>query len=347
MADTPEKAGRVYHETHGHVLKIIIDNAAKKNAFSPEMMRELSDAITLLDRDENLWVGLLCANGEDFTAGLDMPKFFGPKATVKPLPEGNIDPFGLRSRCRKPIVTAVQGIVFTIGIEISLAGDIVIAADNSRFCQMESKRGIAPLGGAHFRYLTRMGWGDAMYHLFLCDEFKADRAHKIGLVQEVVPAGTQIERAMEIAQTIAKNAPIGIQITKQAALQFTEVGEKAASYREREGLGPALIPERVMVCMSSNVAAPRVLRTGARIAGRLGARWYAVYVETPRETPGRIAARSSEALSQNIRLAESLGATVVRVPHTADLVSYARDAHGHRAPHLRAARVVSRGHRSR
>lgn len=228
MAENGEKVGRVYHETHGNVLKIIIDNAAKKNAFSPEMMRELSDAMTLLDRDENLWVGVLCANGDDFTAGLDMPKFFGPKATVKPLPEGNIDPFGLRSRCRKPIVSAVQGIVFTIGIEISLAGDIIIAADNSRFCQMESKRGIAPLGGAHFRYLTRMGWGDAMYHLFLCDEFRADRALKIGLVQEVVPVGTQIDRAMEIAQIIAKNAPIGIQITKQAGLKFTEAGEKAA-----------------------------------------------------------------------------------------------------------------------
>ena len=67
-----------------------------------------------------------------------------------------------------------------------------------------------------------------------------------------------------------------------------EVGEKAASYRQREGLEPALIPERVMVCMSSAAQAPRVLRTGARIAGRLGARWYAVYVETPREAPGRI-----------------------------------------------------------
>ena len=60
-----------------------------------------------------------------------------------------------------------------------------------------------------------------------------------------------------------------------------EVGEKAASYRAREGLEPAHIPERVMVCMSSNAAAPRVIRTGARIAGRLGSRWYAVYVETP------------------------------------------------------------------
>ena len=92
-----------------------------------------------------------------------------------------------------------------------------------------------------------------------------------------------------------------------------EVGEKAASHRQREGLEPALIPERVMVCMSSNADAPRALRTGARIAGRLGARWYAVYVETPREAPGQIKSTDRDALQRNIALAEELGATVVRV----------------------------------
>jgi two-component system sensor histidine kinase KdpD len=92
-----------------------------------------------------------------------------------------------------------------------------------------------------------------------------------------------------------------------------EVSEKAASYRTREGLTPALIPERVMVCMSSNALAPRVIRTGARIAGRLGSKWYAVYVETPRERSDRIKANDADALAQNIRLAENLGATVVRV----------------------------------
>jgi two-component system sensor histidine kinase KdpD len=92
-----------------------------------------------------------------------------------------------------------------------------------------------------------------------------------------------------------------------------DVGDKAADYRAREGLEPPLIPERVMVCMSSNPDAPRVIRTGARIAGRLGSRWYAVYVETPAETPDHIKARDAEGLQQNIRLAESLGATVVRV----------------------------------
>ncbi len=95
-----------------------------------------------------------------------------------------------------------------------------------------------------------------------------------------------------------------------------DVGDKAADYRAREGLEPALIPERVMVCMSSNPEAPRVIRTGARIAGRLGSRWYAVYVETPAEDGRHIRPAYAEALQQNIRLAESLGATVVRVRAT-------------------------------
>ncbi len=228
MTEDTKPAGRVTHETHGHILKITIDNVAKRNSFSPEMMRELSDALTLLDRTHDLWAGVLCAEGDHFTAGLDMPKFFGPGAKNEPLPEDNIDPFGLRNRCRKPIVTAVQGIVFTVGIEIALAGDIVIAADDCRFCQMESKRGIAPLGGAHFRFLSRMGWGDAMYHLLLCDEFNAERAYKIGLVQEVVPVGTQTERAMDVANLIAKNAPLGVQVTIEGGRKFLEAGEQAA-----------------------------------------------------------------------------------------------------------------------
>ena len=98
-------------------------------------------------------------------------------------------------------------------------------------------------------------------------------------------------------------------------------------YRAKEGLEPAFIPERFMVCMSSNLEAPRVIRNGARIAGRLGATWYAVYVETPKERPTRIDPTDRDALAKNIALAESLGATVVRVkaPRPADgLIEFAR-----------------------
>lgn len=220
--------GTVRHERHERVLKIVIDNPGKKNAFSPEMMVELAQALTLLDEDPELWVGVVCAAGDHFTAGLDMPKFFGPKATAKPRTAETVDPFGLVRQCTKPIVTAVQGITYTIGIEMMLAGDIVVAASDCRFCQMESKRGIAPLGGAHFRYMTRVGWGNAMYHLMLCDEFTAQEAYRIGLVQEVVAPGEQIERAMQLAGTIAKNAPLGIQAMKKAGRKFIEAGETAA-----------------------------------------------------------------------------------------------------------------------
>jgi two-component system sensor histidine kinase KdpD len=92
-----------------------------------------------------------------------------------------------------------------------------------------------------------------------------------------------------------------------------EVGSKAAQYRVREGLEPAPIPEKVMVCMSSNQTAKPLLRAGARIAGRIGATWYAVYVQTPREHASRIKPEDARQLTENIQLAIKMGATVVEV----------------------------------
>jgi len=220
---------QVRHERVGRILKITIDNVEKRNSFVPEMMSQLSAGLTLLDEDPELWVGVLCAEGEHFTAGLDMPKFFGPGASPQQTSSGSVDAFQLSRSCRKPLITAVQGVTYTVGIEMMLAGDIVIAADNVRFCQMEPKRGLAPLAGAHFRFLSRAGWGDAMYHLLLADEFGAAEAHRIGLVQEIVPLGAQVERAMELAERIAANAPLGVQVTKKAARRFYEAADAAAA----------------------------------------------------------------------------------------------------------------------
>ena len=226
MAD--EDLGQIHTEVDGNIFKITADREKKRNSYTPEMMNALGAALTRLDEEDELWVGVLCAKGDHTTAGLDMPRFFGPGAQRQERTEAQVDPFGLGRKCRKPVIAAVQGITYTIGIEMMLAADIVVAAQTARFCQMEAKRGIAPFGGAHFRYVHRAGWGNAMYHLLLCDEFDAARAKEIGFVQEVVPAGQQIDRAMELAKTIAKNAPLGIQTTKQSALTYIEKGEAAA-----------------------------------------------------------------------------------------------------------------------
>jgi two-component system sensor histidine kinase KdpD len=106
-----------------------------------------------------------------------------------------------------------------------------------------------------------------------------------------------------------------------------EVGAKAAQYRSREGLEPASIPEKVMVCISSNQTAKKLLRAGSRIAGRLGAIWYAVYVETPEANPSRINVKNARQLAENLTLAEELGATVVKLKakRAADgLIEFAR-----------------------
>jgi two-component system sensor histidine kinase KdpD len=88
---------------------------------------------------------------------------------------------------------------------------------------------------------------------------------------------------------------------------------KAHDYREREGLEQAVIPERVMVAMASRGSAKKLLRTGSRIAGRLASDWYAVYVETPQEEPGRIKPEDYASLEENIGFAKELGAKVVRL----------------------------------
>ena len=121
MNETTAQVGQVRTEVHGHVFKIIIDNVAKKNSFNPQMMAQMSDAMTLLDSNDDYWAGVVCAEGADFTSGLDMPKFFGPNAEKIDISPSNIVAFALKGRCRKPIVTAVQGIVYTIGIDMMLA----------------------------------------------------------------------------------------------------------------------------------------------------------------------------------------------------------------------------------
>jgi two-component system sensor histidine kinase KdpD len=106
-----------------------------------------------------------------------------------------------------------------------------------------------------------------------------------------------------------------------------EVGSKAAQYRVKEGLEPAAIPEKVMVCVSSSANAKKLLRAGARIAGRLGAVWFAVYVETPKENPSRIDPARAAILEENLAFAEQLGATIIKLktPRAADgLIEFAR-----------------------
>ncbi|MEH6606944.1 MAG: crotonase/enoyl-CoA hydratase family protein [Pseudomonadales bacterium] len=220
--------GSITTEVRGHIMLIGLNRPEKYNGYTPTMAKQLVAALTQLDEDTDLWVGVIFGHGDHFTAGLDLPKWTGSMENGVSGDGSHIDVVGLGRACRKPIVTAVHGITFTLGIELALAGDIVIAADNCRFSQLEPKRGIMATGGATIRFVERGGWGNAMYHLLTSDEFDAQEAKRIGFVQEIVPLGRQLERAIEIAEVIAKGAPLAVQATKAASRRFVEEGFEAA-----------------------------------------------------------------------------------------------------------------------
>jgi len=227
----PSTDGSVVAERDGRVLSMRIDRPAKRNAFTLGMLRDLADAYTRLEREDDLWVGLLWAEGAHFTAGLQLDQVGPHMAEGKPLfAHERIDPMSLRPPMRtKPVVCAVQGIVFTVGLELMLAQDIVVAADDCRFGQIEVRRGIMPTGGATMRFVERAGWGNAQRYLLTGDEFNSAEALRLGFVQEVVPAGRQKDRAMEIALRIAEQAPLAVRASLANSRRFAEYGPIAAA----------------------------------------------------------------------------------------------------------------------
>ncbi|NBO40307.1 MAG: enoyl-CoA hydratase [Betaproteobacteria bacterium] len=234
MSHTEHTAtGSIEHEIQDSLLMIRINRPAKRNGFTPAMMNQLAQAYSLLDDDPELRVGVVCAQGEHFTGGLDLPTFASlMQRGERAIEDGLVDPFdlgmtGYRRRV-KPLVMAVKGITYTLGIELMLAADVVIAADNCRFSQLEVKRGIMATGGATLRMSQRAGAGNAMLHLLTGDEFDSAEALRLNFVQKVVPTGEELKEAIRIANLIAEQAPLAVIATRQSVLECIEEGTAAA-----------------------------------------------------------------------------------------------------------------------
>ena len=221
---------RVVTERDGRVLHIVLDRADKMNAFDLRMLRELAQAVTDYEADDSLWCAVVYANGENFTAGLDLAEVGPAVASGERLfPEGSVDALSLHDpKRKKPLVMAAQGWCLTIGIEMMLAADIRLCAEGTRFGQIEINRGIFPFGGATIRLPQIAGWGNAMRWLLTGDRFDAEEALRIGLVQEIHPPEERREKAIEIARTVAKRAPLGVQATIRSARTAAHQGFDAA-----------------------------------------------------------------------------------------------------------------------
>jgi enoyl-CoA hydratase len=221
-------------ERRGHVLLIGLNRPAKRNAFNLAMIDQLAAAYYELEADDDVRCGVLFAHGDHFTGGLDLAEV-GPlvrEGTLDFSGPGRRDPWRKDGVWTTPLVAAVQGWVMTLAIELLLAADIRIAASDARFAQMEINRGIYAFGGATIRLPRDAGWGNAMRWLLTGEPYDAHEAHRIGLVQEVVEPGRQVERALELAEAIAtKSGPLGVKATLASAHRARLEGEAAAFAR--------------------------------------------------------------------------------------------------------------------
>jgi enoyl-CoA hydratase len=241
---------RITTQSDDHVFLIGINRTEKLNAFSLDMYRDLALAYGELNSNPDYRCGLLFSHGDHFTSGLDLPEWAAlfAEGRFPELPENAIDPVGLNegNRLRKPLVMAIQGICYTIGLELLLATDIRVAATGTRFSQLEIKRGIYPVGGATVRLMQEIGWGNAMRYLLTADEFSAEEASRMGLVQEVTEAGKQFDRALEIAKTVAAQAPMGVEATLASARLARIKGDEVALARLIQDLIPLMKSEDVV-----------------------------------------------------------------------------------------------------
>jgi enoyl-CoA hydratase len=266
MSTPGDDAPRITVERDGHVLLIGLNRVDKRNAADLRMLHELALAYGELDRDPELRAGFVFAHGDHFTGGLDLADI-GPRIGADGLdvvPDGGINPWQVSGQqLTKPVVIAVQGTCLTLGVELILASDIAVAAASATFGQVEVARGILPFGGSTLRFPRAVGWGNAMRWILTGETFDAAEAHRIGLVQEVVPHGQQYARGLELAQRIAAQAPLAVQAALANARTAIRQGDEAAE--------AALQPDLVRLATSEDARiglTAFLSRTQAEFVGR-------------------------------------------------------------------------------
>ncbi len=219
-------------ERDGHIVTLTMNRPEAKNALNPEMLCLLGDAWDEIDSDDEIRVAILTGAGGAFCAGADLDKLVS--RSIKNLPPED----DYEKRCRedpgvifkgllrnhritKPLIAAIEGPCIAGGTEILQTTDIRVAGEGATFGVSEVKWGLFPTGGSTVRLRRQVPFTWAMELLLTGDHYPASEAMRMGLIGRVVPDGTALEVAREIAGRIAANGPLAVQKVKQS-VQETE-----------------------------------------------------------------------------------------------------------------------------
>jgi len=203
-----------YTETSGHVLTMVINRPDVRNAIDARVFAGMKEAFERLDSDDTLRVGILTGNGGYFSAGMDLQAFvdgdsMGDALTIL---QGTAGP-------KKPLIAAIEGFAIAGGFETALVCDVLVTAQDAKFGFPEVKRGIFAAGGGLIKLAKRIPYHQLMDLALTGRYVSVADLTNTGLFSRIVPAGTALEHAHELATEIAANAPLALAATKHMIQQ--------------------------------------------------------------------------------------------------------------------------------
>ena len=198
------------------IMIVTLNRPKVKNAANKALAEGVAAAMDKLDSDDSIRVAILTGAGGTFCAGMDLKAFVTGET---PMIEGRGFAGLTESTPRKPLIAAVEGYALAGGLELAISCDLIVTADNAKFGIPETKRGLAAAAGGLIKLPRQIPPRLAMELALTGDFISAQRAYEIGLVNEVVPAGTALEAAKTLAGRIVANGPLAVAVSKQVILQ--------------------------------------------------------------------------------------------------------------------------------
>jgi len=232
-------------QQEGRVALVTIDNPPV-NALSAALLNELSGELARLDGEDDARAIVVRGGGDRaFVAGADIKEF--PSLRETPREGGSargIQKVGAEiERLRTPVVAAIHGFCLGGGLELAMACDVRVAAEDAQLGQPEIKLGLLPGGGGTQRLPRLVGHGRALLLNMTGDPISGTQAYEWGLVERVVPREQLLDAALEIARTIAERSPHAIAVIKEIAAETRDLPLADGLRREAEAFLRCLASE--------------------------------------------------------------------------------------------------------
>ena len=230
-------------EQRDGVQIITINRPEAKNAINGAVAAGIAAAVDELDANDELRVGVLTGAGGTFSAGMDLKAFMrGEVPSIEGRGLGGIT----EAPPRKPLIAAVEGWAVAGGFELTLACDLVVAAETAKLGVPEVKRALVAGAGAAMLLPSRIPQAIALEMLLTGDPITAERAAALGLVNRVTAEGGALDGALELAAAIAANGPFAVAVTKQIARSAGDWTLAEGWAKQSELMLPVFVSEDAM-----------------------------------------------------------------------------------------------------